>query len=409
MAAKALVDVLDRLDAALDSNPVRYEPLIEGFRELEIPTGVTGGSLSRILSVCRRILDSDSAKLHRDLEPWQASHIAACATEVFRSILHDPNAGTREWIARMQERHRARGEAVPDDLNDDELPPAFEVPWDRATAEREIQPFLARIESSLDEDPTAHIQLGWIVARNGRSVFQPIVSDWLKGLDARSIGMPGTAAALEHALRLYDLAENVDVCDADGDAEPSPEWAIVEGEVLPLLENQHPMVATGAARFLGALFADEDFRARDDIPCITQILERIGSLQRHRPAVAGAFVCGFDSWMDGLGAIAQDPEVQSAAFDVDRWVLEIFKHSEEPYYLPNAQALWFYVHEYYCANPQFAMKLIDIGRPWIALMCATELDEPVEGMRAVLERLIEVGAGEEWVDQARRQLKEVYG
>jgi hypothetical protein len=41
------------------------------------------------------------------------------------------------------------------------------------------------------------------------------------------------------------------------------------------------------------------------------------------------------------------------------------------------------------------MRLIDIGRGWVALMCATELHEPVDGMRAVLERLVVEGSVQE--------------
>ena len=56
-------------------------------------------------------------------------------------ILRDPDAHTRAWIAMMQGRFRARGEAIPEDLNADRLPPTFEVPWDRATAEERLKPF----------------------------------------------------------------------------------------------------------------------------------------------------------------------------------------------------------------------------------------------------------------------------
>ena len=66
-------------------------------------------------------------------------------------------------------------------------------------------------------------------------------------------------------------------------------------------------------------------------------------------------------------------------------------------------------HEHYCTDPGFAMKLIDIGRAWVALMCATELHEPVDGMRAVLERLVAEGWGQDWARIARRHLTDVYG
>jgi hypothetical protein len=42
-------------------------------------------------------------------------------------------------------------------------------------------------------------------------------------------------------------------------------------------------------------------------------------------------------------------------------------------------------------------------------MCATELREPVDGMRAVLERLVAEGSDQDWVQNARRHLTVVYG
>ena len=169
------------------------------------------------------------------------------------------------------------------------------------------------------------------------------------------------------------------------------------------------MIAAGAARYLGALFADEAFRASPSTPSIADLLEQLRRLEGHRAAVAGAFVCGFDWGTEGLNALASDDVLTAAGFDLDGWVLDIFAYGEEPPYLPNAQALWFYVHEHYCTDPGFAMRLIDIGRAWVALMCATELHEPVDGMRAVLERLVAEGADQDWVRIARRHLTDVYG
>jgi len=79
--------------------------------------------------------------------------------------------------------------------------------------------------------------------------------------------------------------------------------------------------------------------------------------------------------------------LEAAGFDLDQWVLDVLTFEKDTDYLPNAQALWFYVHEHYAADPAFATRLIDRDRAWIAMMCATELDEPVAGMRPVLERL----------------------
>ena len=213
--------------------------------------------------------------------------------------------------------------------------------------------------------------------------------------------MAGTADAIERALDLSARAE------AEG-ASP-PIWADVEREIMPLLTHPHPMIAAGAARYLGALFADEAFRAAASTPSIADLLEQLRRLEGHRAAVAGAFVCGFDWGTEGLNALPSDDVLTAAGFDLDGWVLDILAYGDEPPYLPNAQALWFYVHEHYCTDPGFAMRLIDIGRAWVALMCATELHEPVDGMRAVLERLVAEGSDHDWARIARRHLTDVYG
>jgi hypothetical protein len=401
MTATSLDAVLDRFDAALAVRPIQYHPLIEAFRSLEIPNGVRDAQLSRVLAVCCRVLDGDANPMDRDLTLEQGNHLRTCALDQAMRILRDPDAHTRAWIAMMQARFRARGEAVPEDLNADRLPPPFEVPWDRAIAEARVKPFLRYIERILADDPAAHFRIGWDVARGGRDVFRPIIADWLRDLDRRGIGMAGTADAVERALHLFELAESQS-------ASP-PIWADVEREIVPLLTHPHPMIAAGAARYLGTLFADEAFRAASSTPSFVDLLEQLRTLEGHREAVAGAFVCGLDGASEGLNALASDDVLMGAEFDLDRWVLDIFAYGEEPPYLPNAQALWFYVHEHYCADPGFAMRLIDIGRAWVALMCATELREPVDGMRAVLERLVAEGSDQDVVRIARRHLTDVYG
>jgi hypothetical protein len=376
MTATSLDAVLDRFDTALAARPIQYHPLMEAFRSLKIPNGVTDAQLSRVLAVCCHVLDGDANPMDRDLSLEQGNHLTSCALDQAMRILRDPDAHSRAWIAMMQDRCRARGEPVPEDLNADRLPPPFEVPWDRTMAEERLKPFLRHIERILADDPTAHFRIGWDVARGGRDVFRLIIADWLRNLDCRGIGMAGTADAVERALHLSERAE--------AESASPPVWADVDREIMPLLTHPHPMVAAGAARYLGALFVDEAFRAASSTPSIADLLEQLRRLEGHRAAVAGAFVCGFDWGAEGLNALASDDVLTAAGFDLDGWTLDILAYGEEPLYLPNAQALWFYVHEHYCSDPGFAMRLIDIGRAWVALMCATELHEPVDGMRAVL-------------------------
>ena len=131
MTATSLDAVLDQFDMALAARPLQYQPLMDAFRSLMIPTGVTDAQVSRVLSVCCRVLDGDANPMDGNLILERGNHLTACALDQAMRILRDPDAHTRAWIAMMQGRFRARGEAVPKDLNADRLPPVFEVPWDR--------------------------------------------------------------------------------------------------------------------------------------------------------------------------------------------------------------------------------------------------------------------------------------
>ena len=156
MTATSLDAVLDRFDTALAARPIQYHPLMEAFRSLKIPNGVTDAQLSRVLAVCCHVLDGEANPKDRDLTREQGNHLTSCALDQAMRILRDPDAHTRAWMAMMQARFRARGEAAPEDLNADRLPPPFEIPWDRAIAEERVMPFLRHIERTLADDPTAH-------------------------------------------------------------------------------------------------------------------------------------------------------------------------------------------------------------------------------------------------------------
>lgn len=164
-------------------------------------------------------------------------------------------------------------------------------------------------------------------------------------------------------------------------------WEDCAKDLLPLLNHQHPMVAAGAGRWLGALYEGDGYEHDVAALSLPEILETLRHHPNHRVAVAGGFVCGFDIGLDGLHALVSHRSLRSSGFDLDQWILDVLAAEKNTNYLPNAQALWFYVHEHYAADPVFVGQLIDRDRAWIAMMCATELDYHVEGMGSLLERL----------------------
>lgn len=379
--AKPLAETLAAFEAALAATSADYETLIGAFRDLVVPADVTDADLTRLYNVCYRLLDMPEGgppvDLRAGMSDRQAGHLTACAGGEIERTLYDPQASIRAWIARSRAGFRQRGQPIPDEMSGDNLPPRLTIPWDVATATARIRPFLTRFEASLRDSPAAHFRLCWNVARDGYPVFQEVFTAWLADLDARSLGWPRTAEAIATARDLDALSHA---------AAPLP-WAECEGDLLPLLAHPHPMVAAGAACWLGALYGSDRFDGDPDAPSLAAMLERLRTHPKHRVAVAGGFVCGYDIMLDGLSALATNKALKTPGFDLDQWVLDVLTFEKDTDYLPNAQALWFYVHERYAADPAFATRLIDMDRAWIAMMCATELDESVAGMRPVLERL----------------------
>ncbi|MFD0986928.1 hypothetical protein [Methyloligella solikamskensis] len=374
-----LENALQQLEAGL--SPPDYDALVTAFQGLEIPGDVDSKSLKRIYDLCFRILgiapDSPPLDFQGNMEVWQAGHLQACAASTIEESLYDRNAHTRQWIREMEERYEARGKPVPGDLNDDQLPPELHVPWDVETAKREIAPFLAAYERNLTIDPGAHFKLCYDVATHGYPVFRKVFDDWMDNLEARGLGQPGMRVAVEKAEELEILADKADPVS----------WEQCAAEILPLIDDPHPMVAAGAARYLGALFADESFPEDEAAPSLAAFITSLSRRPALRRALCGGFVRGFDTGSYGLGSLAADERLKE--FDLDEWVIEVLSLDEDELYLPNVQAFWFHVHEFYDGDPGFITRLIDMDRSWIAMMCATERPERVEGMEPVLHRLAE--------------------
>ncbi|MEZ5819057.1 MAG: hypothetical protein R3D44_18460 [Hyphomicrobiaceae bacterium] len=396
---------IHRLEEAIAIRPAHYEPLLEAFRALEVPGDVPAGDLSRIYEACFAILGIKGAQSFdaSALAPREAGHITYCARDVVERTMHDPDGRTRRWIAERRQWHEARGLEIPEGYDDSELPPALTLPWDETDASRHIRPFLDHLEAQVREQPLSHLSLCWKVRHEGYPVFRAVMVRWMKDLEKKGLGPPGTVAA-------FDTVDRLDGLGFELEDEP---WATVCDKLMGLLEDEHPMVAAAAGRCLGGLVADEggedeEDGRRADWPRLPKLLDLLRSVKGHRVHVAGGFVDGFDtSAMEGLGGLKSQALLADAGFDFEQWVLDILAQDPLEPYLPNAQAFWFYVHECYDLDPAFSHRLLDADRSFVALMCATERDERVEGMAAVLERL--AGDADTWIaDAARRHLDRVY-
>ena len=375
----------------LEQELARPEPavgkLLQAARDLAVPPAVKTHELKRFFAACVGLLKvqaGDASQYRPDTEANRNLRLLrVVAGELIDRTLYDSETETREFITHQQEWHRAKEKPIPHGLDDSQLPPRLEIPLEEDMADECLKPYLEFLEHGLDQVQTGHFKLCWKVERQGYPVFQRVFRHWLIDLEARGIGMPGTAEAVAKASSFHELTEALrDAPDSD----PEISSATLERRWMPLLDHPHPMVAAGAGRYLGALYANAAFRRDMSAPTLRSMLDKLRNLTRHRAAVSGAFIDGYDVLMLGLSALTTAKELKDAEFDLNGWVLEVLAGDKETY-LPNAQAFWFPVHEYYFNDPEFVGRLIELDHDWVALMCATEAREPVSGMRPMLDRL----------------------
>lgn len=102
---KPIQEVLDAFEPALAAPVPDYDTLIGLFRALVVPADVTADDLTRLYTVCYRLLGIATAGPPVPLEPhlsdWRAGHLVAVAADVVERTMVDRNATTRAWIAMM--------------------------------------------------------------------------------------------------------------------------------------------------------------------------------------------------------------------------------------------------------------------------------------------------------------------
>jgi hypothetical protein len=395
-------DAVARLAASLDARPLDYDALLAAFRTIDVPASPDAATLTRLFDCCYQILDFSNTGFEKilidDVGVRCAGHLQACAGEQIESVLYDGSAQSRGWIAERIAWHRESGLEVPEDYLDNDLPAALNIPWDLPTAQARIKPLLDYWQGALAYNPTAHFSLAWKVVHDGYPVFRVIIQEWMQDLEEQGLGLPGTPAAFAKADELLER----------GKCERPPTWAECRRDLMPLLEDPHPMVVAGAARCLGNFYAEGDFPDDPETPTLKDMLETLGDLERHHALACGGFVCGLDQDCAGLYSLQSDTRLTGTDFVLDDWIVKIVARDHEEPYLPNAQPIWFYIHEHYEANPDMVMTFMDLGRSWLAMMCATEVPGAVASMKPVLERLTS-DADPDIAEAARQHLAAYYG
>jgi hypothetical protein len=154
-------------------------------------------------------------------------------------------------------------------------------------------------------------------------------------------------------------------------------------DLVAKLDDPSPYLRGCAASLLGAqLDSIEDMEANGDgFPTLKEMRDLIGEKEIARPGVAGPF------WSQNHFSFGMAPEEIQ---DWTLWMLDLLERrsadvpafEEMPY-----NDIDFYLHEMCCADPHLVERMLDKGFAELAVMTATEIDAPVEGMKRVLERL----------------------
>lgn len=363
---------LDALDALLASDAPDATATSAAFRQLRDhrPPAPSADDLRRMFAHCYAALDHWPYTQKIRTVPDEGFRMYWQCVGLIEATFTDDAARNRDFMQSSVDRYLAYGLRHGDDPPRP-APPRVYAPLDVQEAKALAAPYLAMLEEAIAEQPYSHLKLAWEVFRRPVMPFDQVFEQWLEDLDARGVSTGDSLPALRTAQALSALAQ---------EGRQHLHWETVEAEVLPKLEDPHPMVAACAGRFIGMLMSQGGERiVRSTPPALSDFLASLTQVQNCRRAVAGGFVQGFD----GFGELAAEA---GEDFDLDAWVLAILDHPLKEPYVPGAQAFWFYVHEHFARRPDFIAGLIDAGHEWIALMCATEL-EYVEGMAPVLERL----------------------
>ncbi len=391
MASTAFKDALDQLETLRAAEPFdawAVRGAVYALAKSYVP-GTPAPQVRRMVDNCLSMLGLTGAARPVVADAGHQRSLDYALHNCLRTLFVDERADSRDFLQRGVDRTRALGPELWS--GGPEAPiPLPNIPLDPEEAATLIAAYLDHLEAQLDQDPLAHIHLCWDVLKCPAPPFDTVFTRWLEGVDLRR----GTddLTAIHRAMALSVLAQR---------GQQRMSWQNVETYLLPQLRDPHPLVAAAAAKFLGMLYDDPEEMINSGKPLpLSEMLEQIAALPKHRRAVAGGFVDGLiEGSLPDIGKLAA-----LEGFDLDAWVMAVLSEKLHEPYLPSAQSFWFHVHEGYCFDPSFVSRMIDAGHLWEAMMTATEMHCRVEGMADVLERLVAMeeegvsGPARRWLD-----------
>jgi len=352
------------------------------------PAEIEASELRQIFALCYQVMGLGPTPVPKSLLQHGRFPLHGWAAQsLLMSIFTDEGVRHRDFVQSTLTRSLALGQSVPEGAPTAPVPVPH-IPLSTEEAAELAQPYLARVAAQRSEDPNAHVIFAWSVKECPVRPFDGVVNAWLRGLD------PEGHAALDRAFALATLAK---------ERRQKLTWQNCVDQLLPQLSDPSVIVAACAARYLGTLYSDpsKGFVRSRPAP-LEDVLDQIASLEPHRRAVAGGVLQGLAPDFDGPFDVLKR-RVAESGYDIDDWVLRVLDGAPNEPSFSGAQAFWFYVHEAYCMAPDFILRMIEAGHHWEAMMCATEVHAPVEGIEPVLRRLAalpdpEVSAGaKEWL------------
>lgn len=371
-----LNNILIEFEEALNSNN-SYELIIAIFQKMKSSFLLDEETLPKFFEMMYQFL---YYKNDKEIYPNYTAemHIRACAVE-------------RIGLAFCQ---RPKIPKYLEDKVDKNTLPPLEIKWDVTKAQQYLSPFIQYLAN--------HPSMGywdWQLFTKSSSVIQSVFEEGLLKMEEEGKREKGYVAGLQKALELKKLEEKIKNSEIV--------WNDVKDDLISLLDHQHFMVRAGAAKNIGKFYSYKIKDYDNSLPLFLNMLKLIGKKEIEKPGVLGPFIDGYDAGCEGISSLRHNEEIIKSNFDIPNYILEILEKSAPEPYIPNAQSIEFYAHEYFEGHPINIKRIIKMGKEELAFSAATNLQQKIEGMNEVL-KLLSNSTDKRIATYAKEHLKKYY-
>lgn len=293
-------------------------------------------------AVQKRIADFDLAEVH-PAEDWQGFFDDGI------KLLEHPESEIKQYaIERMQK-------GLWSEKSQRYREPGF-IP---APAEQRLVPILDSIARQAERDHQLLLFTRWSSLTDEQS---EVFASWLKEAEDKAVFAPDTCVIASIHTKLFN----------------SDDWLDAQSFLSKYFDDKNDLLRAAAAAAFGEMYAD----GADNMPALDALMEQVKAAEIARPGFAGPFIG--ELLMD----VSDGGEIEGSGVKLTDWLLEIIakRQSDEPV-VPFYNGIDFHAHEVLSGNPDAVRKLIDYGAEHVALMTATEINQPITGMDEHLKLL----------------------